>query len=73
MLPAICLERVLRRIHADRATGDILPECGARRSIIRIEDHRSANYSILPSQLAFGMDRFPLLRVAERDSVRARV
>lgn len=73
MLPAICLERVFRGIHADRATGDILSECGAGRSIVRTEDHRSADHSVLPGELASGMDRLPLLRITKRDRLRARV
>lgn len=72
-LPAIRLERVLGGVQTDREAGDVLPERGAGRSTVRIEDHRSAHHPVLPGQLAPGMDGLPLLRAAERDSVRARV
>lgn len=73
LFPAIRLERVFRGIQTDREAGDVLSECGDGRSVIRIEDHRSAYHPVLPSQLASGMDWLPLLRIAERDGVRARV
>lgn len=67
------MERVLRGVQTDREAGDVLPDRGAGRSILRVEDHRSANHPVLPGQFTPGMDGLPLLRAAERDSVRARV
>lgn len=72
-IAAIRLERVLGGVQANGSPRDLLPERRPRRTTVRAQDHGSTDDTLFPGQLASGMDRFPVLRTAQRYRLRTRL